>query len=151
MTPRRKRRLAIAGAVVAGMSIAIALVLNAFQTNILYFVSPSEVAAGETPPAGTAFRVGGLVVEGSVKRPGGTGSDLVVKFQLTDTANVVDVEFSGILPDLFREGQGIVAKGAMSESGVFVASQVLAKHDENYMPPEAAEAIAAAQKTMAAK
>ena len=145
MTPKRKRRMAIAGAVVAGVSIALALVLNAFQSNLLYFISPSEVAAGEVPPAGTAFRVGGLVVEGSVERP---GTDLLVKFQLTDTASVVDVEYSGILPDLFREGQGIVAKGAMNSSGTFVASQVLAKHDENYMPPEAAEAIATAQKTL---
>ncbi len=145
MTPRRKRRLAIAGAVVAGMSIAVALVLNAFQSNLLYFVSPSEVATGQVPPVGKAFRVGGLVVEGSVRR---ASADLMVKFQLTDTAEVVDVEFSGILPDLFREGQGIVAKGVMNDSGVFVASQVLAKHDENYMPPEAAEAIEAAQKTL---
>ena len=137
--------MAIAGAVVAGMSIAIALVLNAIQSNLLYFVSPSEVVAGEVPPAGTAFRVGGLVVEGSVMRP---GTGLLVKFQLTDTASVVDVEYSGILPDLFREGQGIVAKGAMNSSGVFVASQVLAKHDENYMPPEAAEAIETAQKSL---
>jgi len=127
------------------MSIAVALVLNAFQSNLLYFVSPSEVAIGQVPPIGKAFRVGGLVVEGSVRR---ASTDLLVRFQLTDTAEVVDVEFSGILPDLFREGQGIVAKGVMSNSGVFVASQVLAKHDENYMPPEAAEAIEAAQKTL---
>ncbi len=145
MTPTRKRRLAAALAVVVGVSAALALILNAFQDNLLYFVSPSEVVAGEVPPAGKAFRIGGLVVEGSVNRP---DSNLDVNFQLTDTVNVVDVKFAGILPDLFREGQGIVAKGAMNASGIFVASQVLAKHDENYMPPEAAEAIEQAQKTL---
>lgn len=128
--------------IVAGASIGLALILNAFQSNLLYFVSPSEVVAGDVPPAGKAFRVGGLVVDGSIERP---GNDLDILFQVTDTANTVTVAFTGILPDLFREGQGIVAKGKLNSDGVFVASEVLAKHDENYMPPEAADAIAAAK------
>lgn len=142
MTPQRKRRVAVAVAVVAGMSVAVALMLNAFQGNVLYFVSPSEVAQGEAPPAGKAFRVGGMVVNGSVKR---SATDLSVRFRLTDYAATVDVRYSGILPDLFREGQGIVAKGALDADGVFVASQVLAKHDENYMPPEVAESLKTAK------
>lgn len=128
--------------IIAGASIGLALILNAFQSNLLYFVSPSEVVAGDVPPVGKAFRVGGLVVDGSIERP---GNDLDVHFQVTDTANTVTVAYTGILPDLFREGQGIVAKGALNSDGVFVASEVLAKHDENYMPPEAADAIAAAK------
>ena len=128
--------------IVAGASIGLALILNAFQSNLLYFVSPSEVVAGDVPPTGKAFRVGGLVVDGSIERP---GSDLDITFQVTDTANTVTVAYTGILPDLFREGQGIIAKGTLNSDGVFLASEVLAKHDENYMPPEAADAIAAAQ------
>ncbi len=137
MTPRRARRLGMAGLIVAGVSIAIALMLNAFQSNLLYFVSPSEVIAGEVP-LGKTFRVGGLVVEGSVIRP---DSDLTVNFEVTDTVNTVPVQYTGILPDLFRDGQGIVAKGRLNADGVFEASEVLAKHDENYMPPEVADAL----------
>lgn len=141
MTPRRARRLGMAGLIVIGVSVAIALTLNAFQSNLLYFVSPSEVAAGEVPQ-GKLFRVGGLVVEGSVIRP---SDGLLVQFQVTDTVNTVPVQYTGILPDLFRDGQGIVAKGKLNPDGVFVASEVLAKHDENYMPPEVADALEAAK------
>ena len=137
MTPRQARRLGMAGLIVAGVSIAIALMLNAFQSNLLYFVSPSEVIAGEVP-FGKTFRVGGLVVEGSVIRP---DNDLTVNFEVTDTVNTVPVQYTGILPDLFRDGQGIVAKGRLNADGVFEASEVLAKHDENYMPPEVADAL----------
>lgn len=141
MTPRRRRRLGMAGLIVVGVSVAIALTLNAFQSNLLYFVSPSEVVAGEVPQ-GKLFRVGGLVVEGSVNRP---SDGLLVQFQVTDTVNTVPIQFTGILPDLFRDGQGIVAKGKLNPDGIFVASEVLAKHDENYMPPEVADALEAAK------
>lgn len=143
MTPRRKQRLAMVGLIVVGVSITLALVLNAFQSNLLYFVSPSEVIAGQVP-AGKNFRVGGLVVAGSVVRP---GSDMLVQFEVTDTLNTVPVQYSGILPDLFRDGQGVVVKGHMNQAGMFQATEVLAKHDENYMPPEVADALEAA-KTM---
>ncbi len=141
MTPRRARRLGMAGLIVVGVSAAIALTLNAFQSNLLYFISPSEVIAGNAP-IGKDFRIGGLVVEGSVDRP---GNDMLVVFEVTDTVESVPVHFSGILPDLFRDGQGIVAKGSLDSEGVFVAKEVLAKHDENYMPPEVADALKAAQ------
>ena len=141
MTPRRRRRLGMAGLIVVGVSVAIALTLNAFQSNLLYFVSPSEVVAGEVPQ-GKLFRVGGLVVEGSVNRP---SDGLLVQFHVTDTVNTVPVQYTGILPDLFRDGQGIVAKGKLNPDGIFVASEVLAKHDENYMPPEVADALEAAK------
>ena len=141
MTPRRRRRLGMAGLIVVGVSVAIALTLNAFQSNLLYFVSPSEVVAGEVPQD-KLFRVGGLVVEGSVNRP---SDGLLVQFQVTDTVNTVPIQFTGILPDLFRDGQGIVAKGKLNPDGIFVASEVLAKHDENYMPPEVADALEAAK------
>lgn len=127
--------------ITVGVGVASLLVLQAFQSNLLYFISPSEVVAGNAPE-NQAFRLGGLVVEGSIDRP---GDGLTVQFEITDTAKVVPVEYTGILPDLFREGQGIVAKGKLNSNGVFEASEVLAKHDENYMPPEAAEAIQAAQ------
>lgn len=143
MTPRRARRLAMAALIVTGTAISLALALTAFQSNLLYFVSPSEVQAGEAP-VGKAFRIGGLVVEGSVVRP---DNDLTVRFEVTDTVHTVPVQFSGILPDLFRDGQGIVAKGKLTSNGVFEATEVLAKHDENYMPPEVADALKAA-KTM---
>ena len=141
MTPRRARRLGMAGLIVVGVSIALALTLNAFQSNLLYFISPSEVNAGGAP-VGKDFRIGGLVVEGSVSRP---SNDMLVVFEVTDTQETVPVRFSGILPDLFRDGQGIVAKGQLDTQGVFVAKEVLAKHDENYMPPEVADALEAAK------
>jgi cytochrome c-type biogenesis protein CcmE len=133
MTPRRKR-MAIALGVVAVVGAATALVLNAFQSNLVFFYTPTQIAAKEAP-SGRTFRLGGLVVEGSVKRDG-----VKVNFEVTDTAKTVPVQFSGILPDLFKEGKGVVAQGQL-ENGVFQAKEVLAKHDENYMPPEAAEAL----------
>jgi cytochrome c-type biogenesis protein CcmE len=137
MKPRHKR-LAIAGGVVAAVGAAAALVLNAFQSNLVFFYSPSQIAANEAPIART-FRVGGMVVEGTVKREG-----TKVSFVVTDTAKSIPVRYEGILPDLFKEGKGVVAQGQL-EDGVFVAREVLAKHDENYMPPEAAEAMKRAQ------
>jgi len=133
MTPRRKR-MAIALGVVAVVGAATALVLNAFQSNLVFFYTPTQISAKEAP-SGRTFRLGGLVVEGSVKRDG-----VKVNFEVTDTAKTVPVQFSGILPDLFKEGKGVVAQGQL-ENGVFQAKEVLAKHDENYMPPEAAEAL----------
>ncbi len=137
MKPRHKR-LAIAGGVLVAIGAASALVLNAFQSNLVFFFSPSQIAGGEAPTART-FRVGGMVQEGSVKRDG-----TYVSFVVTDTAKTVSVTYQGILPDLFKEGKGVVAQGQLKD-GVFVAREVLAKHDENYMPPEAAEALKQAQ------
>lgn len=137
MKPRHKR-LAIAGGVLAAVGVATALVLNAFQSNLVFFYSPSQIAANEAPLNRT-FRVGGMVEEGTVKRDG-----LQVSFVVTDTAKTIPVRYEGILPDLFKEGKGVVAQGQLRE-GVFVAREVLAKHDENYMPPEAAEAMKRAQ------
>ena len=124
-----------------GVSIALALTLNAFQSNLLYFISPSEVVAGGAP-IDKEFRIGGIVVEGSVIRP---GEDMMVTFEVTDTVETVPVRYSGILPDLFRDGQGVVAKGRLDTQGIFIAKEVLAKHDENYMPPEVADALEAAK------
>ena len=131
----------MAGVIVVGVSIALALTLNAFQSNLLYFISPSEVVAGGAP-IDKEFRIGGIVVEGSVVRP---GNDMLVTFHVTDTVETVPVRFSGILPDLFRDGQGVVAKGRLDTQGIFIAKEVLAKHDENYMPPEVADALEAAK------
>ena len=139
MKPRHKR-LAIAVGVVAAVGVAVALVLDAFQSNLVFFYSPSQIAAHEAP-ANRTFRLGGMVEQGSVKREGVT-----VRFVVTDTAKTVPVRYEGILPDLFKEGKGVVAQGQLHD-GVFVAREVLAKHDENYMPPEAAEALKNAQKT----
>ena len=126
---------------VAGVGVAVALGVNAFRQNIMLFHSPSDVAAGAVKP-GVSFRVGGMVVEGSVNR----GQDLAVNFELTDHGQTIPVSFNGILPDLFREGQGIVAMGALNATGTFKATEVLAKHDENYMPPEVADALERAGK-----
>ncbi len=134
----RQRRFAMVMLVVTGVSIATAFGLKAFQKNILFFYSPSQIATGEVP-LDTNIRVGGLVVDGSVKRESGS---LDVEFALTDKAETVAVVYSGILPDLFREGQGIVAMGKLGPNHVFEASEVLAKHDEEYMPPEVADALA---------
>ena len=133
MKPRHKR-LAIAGGVVVAVGAAAALVLNAFQSNLVFFFSPSQIASHEAP-LGRTFRLGGMVQEGSVRRDG-----VKVNFVVTDTAKTVPVVYEGILPDLFKEGKGVVAQGQL-QGGVFVAREVLAKHDENYMPPEAAEAV----------
>jgi cytochrome c-type biogenesis protein CcmE len=136
MTPKRKQRLILVCLLIAGVGGAVALALNALNKNINLFYSPSQVASGEAPE-NTTFRLGGMVVEGSVKR---SDKDLNVYFDLTDTAQVVTVMYNGILPDLFREGQGIVTTGSM-QNGEFVAQQVLAKHDETYMPPEVSDAL----------
>ena len=133
MKPRNKR-LAIASGVVAVVGVAAALVLNAFQSNLVFFYSPSQIASKEAP-TGRTFRLGGLVEAGSVKRDG-----VSVSFVVTDTARSVPVRYNGILPDLFKEGKGVVAQGQLKD-GTFEAREVLAKHDENYMPPEAAEAL----------
>jgi cytochrome c-type biogenesis protein CcmE len=141
MKPRHKRLALIAGGV-ATIALAAVLVLNAFRSNLVFFFSPSQIAAGEAP-RDRAFRIGGMVVAGSLKRqPDG----LTVHFTVTDTAKSVPVVYKGILPDLFREGKGVVAQGRLSAEGVFRADEVLAKHDENYMPPEAAHALEQAQK-----
>lgn len=122
---------------VAGICLAVALILTAFEKNLMYFYSPSEIERGEAPK-NRPFRIGGLVVENSVLR---TPSGLGVWFTLTDLSEEQTVYYEGILPDLFREKQGIVAKGSLNETGLFVASEVLAKHDENYMPPEVADSL----------
>ena len=138
MKPRHKRMVAIALGVVA-LGIATALVLTAFEKNLVFFFTPSQVAANAAPQ-GHTFRIGGMVVAGSVKREG-----VEVKFAVTDTAKSIPVVYRGALPDLFREGKGVVAQGQLGPDGVFRAREVLAKHDENYMPPEAAHAVAKAQ------
>jgi cytochrome c-type biogenesis protein CcmE len=136
----RHKRLAIAAGVVLVIAAAATLILNAFQSNLVFFFSPTQITTKEAPVNRT-FRLGGLVVAGSVKRTG-----VAVDFQVTDTAKSVPVHFEGILPDLFKEGKGVVAQGKLQD-GVFVAKEVLAKHDENYMPPEAAEALKNAAKS----
>ena len=143
MTPRKKR-IAIVCSIVLGMGVAAALILTAFEKNLLYFYSPTQIVAGEAPTT-RAFRIGGLVLEDSVFRD---PESLKVSFVLTDTIEQITVNYEGILPDLFREGQGIVANGKINNKGVFEASEVLAKHDENYMPPEVAEALATAGATV---
>ena len=141
MKPRH-RRLALVAAGVAALGVAAALVLNAFQSNLVFFFSPSQVAANQAPVNKT-FRLGGMVEKGSMKRlPDG----VTVQFAVTDTAMTIPVQYKGILPDMFREGKGVVAQGRLEADGTFRAQEVLAKHDENYMPPEAADAIAKAQK-----
>ena len=135
---------AIALGVVA-LGIATALVLMAFEKNLVFFFTPSQVAANEAPQ-GRTFRIGGMVLEGSVKREG-----VEVQFVVTDTAKHIPVVYRGPLPDLFREGKGVVAQGQLGADGVFRAREVLAKHDENYMPPDAAHAVEKAQKTLQAK
>ena len=143
----RHRRFAWIGAGVAVLAIAVALVLNAFQSNLVFFFTPSQIAAKEVPQ-GHAFRVGGLVEEKSLKRE---SDGLTVRFNVTDTAKTVPVTYTGILPDLFKEGKGVVAQGTLGSDGVFHATEVLAKHDENYMPPEAAHALSKAEAERTAK
>jgi cytochrome c-type biogenesis protein CcmE len=142
--PRHKRIAAIALGVVA-LGIAAALVLSAFEKNLVFFFTPSQVAANEAP-AGRTFRIGGMVLAGSVKREG-----VDVRFVVTDTVKSIPVAYRGTLPDLFREGKGVVAQGQIGPDGVFQAKEVLAKHDENYMPPEAAHAVKKAQETVQRK
>jgi cytochrome c-type biogenesis protein CcmE len=139
--PRHKRLAAIVGGL-AALGVAAALVLNAFRSNLVFFYSPSQVIAKEAP-VGKTVRIGGMVETGSVKRE---RDGLTVRFVVTDTAQTLPVVYSGILPDLFREGKGVVAQGRLEPDGVFHATEVLAKHDENYMPPDAAHAVEQAQK-----
>ena len=138
---KRSRRKVLIFAVVFGVAVATVLGLTAFEENLLYFYSPTQVKEGEAPQT-HSFRVGGLVVDGSVKRE---PDSLMVQFDITDNTEIMTVEYTGILPDLFREGQGIVAMGDLQANGSFVAQEVLAKHDENYMPPEVAAALKASE------
>lgn len=141
MKPRHKK-LALIVLVLAILGVAVALVLNAFNSNLVFFFSPTQVANGEAPTS-RAFRIGGLVEAGSIRRE---ADGLTTRFVVTDTAKSMPVTYTGILPDLFKEGKGVVAEGRLGPGGLFAATQVLAKHDENYMPPEAASAIEQAQK-----
>jgi cytochrome c-type biogenesis protein CcmE len=138
----RHKRFAMIAAGIAALGIAVALVLNAFQSNLVFFFTPTQIVANEAP-VGQSFRIGGMVVADSVHRE---ADGITVRFVVTDTAQSIPVAYSGILPDLFREGKGVVAQGKLESDGVFHAEQVLAKHDENYMPPEAAEAVERAAK-----
>ncbi len=138
----RHKKLMVIVLGLAGIGIATALILNAFNSNLVFFFSPTQVARGEAP-TDRAFRIGGLVESGSLKRE---PSGLTVHFVVTDTAKSMNVSYTGILPDLFKEGKGVVAEGKLGADGVFTATQVLAKHDENYMPPEAAHALEQAKK-----
>lgn len=140
MKPRHKR-FAFIGLGLVVLGIATVLILNAFQSNLVFFFTPTQVVNGEVPQ-GRSFRIGGMVEDGSLVRE---NDGLTVRFIVTDTAKRVPVTYKGILPDLFKEGKGAVAQGKLNGDGTFVASEVLAKHDENYMPPEAAEALAKAK------
>jgi len=142
MKPRHKRAAIVLG-VLAAVGVAVALVLNAFNSNLVFFYTPSQSAAKEAPQ-GRTFRVGGLVQAGSLVRDGVT-----VRFTVTDTIKNVTVRYDGVLPDLFKEGKGVVAQGQLGSDGVFATREVLAKHDENYMPPEAADALQRADKMKA--
>ena len=135
MTPARKKRLGLILLMVAGVATGVGFALKAMNENIMFFFTPSEVVSGKAPTK-KLFRMGGMVVEGSVHRP---GEGLTVHFDLTDNEHQVTVQFTGILPDLFREGQGIIANGKLNDTGAFIAEEVLAKHDETYMPPEIAD------------
>ncbi|QPK64396.1 cytochrome c maturation protein CcmE [Methylomonas sp. LL1] len=137
MKPHRKQRLILISLMLIGIGLAATFALKAFNENLMYFFSTTDVVDGKAPKD-ALFRLGGMVVKGTVERP---EKDLLVRFKLSDFSKEVTVEYSGILPDLFREGQGIVAKGRLDSRGVFVAEEVLAKHDENYMPPEVAGSL----------
>lgn len=137
MNPKRKRRLIVILSISLGSAAVIGLVLYALQQNINLYYSPTQIAEGEAP-VDQRIRVGGMVVDGSVNR---SRDSLQINFTLTDYGHTVDVGYTGILPDLFREGQGIIAQGKLDANGVFQADEVLAKHDENYMPPEIAESL----------
>lgn len=137
MNPKRKQKLILVCLMVVGVGAASALILNAFKNSIQLFYSPTEVVAGKVPD-GAEFKIGGLVAANSVVR---AEDGITVQFELTDNGESVPVRYTGILPDLFREGQGTVSVGKLDENGVFVAKKVLAKHDENYMPPEVADAL----------
>jgi len=141
----RHKRIAMIVAGIVVLAIAATLLLNSFRSNLVFFFTPTQVVNGEAPKEGN-FRVGGLVENGSLER---LSSGTQVKFKVTDTAKTMQVIYTGILPDLFKEGKGVVAQGKLGKDGIFEADQVLAKHDENYMPPEAADALAKAQKNNA--
>lgn len=145
MTPRR-RRMVLVGMIVLGVGAAVAFALTAFQENLLYYYTPSDVSAGKAP-TDRVFRVGGMVPDGSFKRPEGS---LEARFDVTDYAHNVTISYTGVLPDLFREGQGIIARGRLGQDGIFVAEEVLAKHDENYMPPAVADSLKKQHDTPAA-
>ncbi|MGD8569322.1 MAG: cytochrome c maturation protein CcmE [Gammaproteobacteria bacterium] len=145
MKARHKRAIFIVAGL-AGLAVAIGLVANAFNQNLVFFFSPSDVQAKQAP-INKAFRLGGLVQEGSLRRE---DDGLTVHFMVTDNAHTIPVTFTGILPDLFREGQGVVAQGKLTEGGTFMAKEVLAKHDESYMPPEVKDALEKAKKTASA-
>ncbi len=134
MTPARKKRLLLISLMIVGVGVGVGLALKSLDENIMFFFTPTEVTSGKAPK-NKLFRMGGMVVNGSVSRP---GDGLTVQFDLTDNEKQVTVRYAGILPDLFREGQGIIANGKLNDKGQFVAQEVLAKHDENYMPPELA-------------
>jgi cytochrome c-type biogenesis protein CcmE len=138
---KHKKRLSIILLMLVGIGITVTLAVTAFSENMLYFFSPTQVAAGEAP-TDRVIRVGGMVSKGSVIR---AKDSLLIKFNVTDYAHTIPVEYTGILPDLFREGQGIVAIGRMQPNNLFIADEVLAKHDENYMPPEVADALKKAE------
>ena len=137
MTPRRQRMILI-GLVAAGVTVSAALALRAFQENLLFFFSPTQVAAGEAPHD-RVFRLGGMVLEDSIRREPGS---LTLTFTVTDYQHAMPISYTGVLPDLFGENQGVVARGRLDGQGGFVAEEILARHDENYMPPEVAEALA---------
>jgi cytochrome c-type biogenesis protein CcmE len=137
VTPTRKRRLIAVVLILAGIGTAAAIAMYSLQQNLLYFQSPSEIAE-QAMPAGRQFRLGGLVKSGTVTR---AQDGLAVRFVVTDGLEEIEVQYVGILPDLFREGQGVIARGSLDTEGLFAASEVLAKHDENYMPPEVADAL----------
>jgi cytochrome c-type biogenesis protein CcmE len=143
----RTRRFAWIAAGLGILGIAAALVLSAFQSNLVFFFTPSQIAANESPQ-GRPFRVGGLVETGSLARE---PDSLTVRFRVTDTAKTIPVSYTGLLPDLFKEGKGVVAQGTLEADGIFHASEVLAKHDENYMPPQAKDAVDQARKGMTMK
>jgi cytochrome c-type biogenesis protein CcmE len=141
ITKTHKKRLGIVLLILTGIGVSVTLALAAFSENVMYFFSPTEVVEGKAP-TDRSIRVGGMVTKGSVQR---ASDSLLVKFDVTDYANTVSVQYTGILPDLFREEQGIVTIGRMQKDGTFVADEVLAKHDENYMPPEVADALKTAE------
>ena len=147
MKPARKKRLFAIIFLVVGVAVAAGFAMYAFNQNLMFYFSPTEVKQGKAP-IGKIFRMGGMVVEGTFKKEPKT---LKVHFDLTDYGKTVSVEYEGILPDLFREGQGIISSGKLNEQGVFVAEEVLAKHDENYMPPEVAESLKLKKKMIESK
>ncbi|MEE9396503.1 MAG: cytochrome c maturation protein CcmE [Methylococcales bacterium] len=147
MNPKRKKRLTVVTLIVLGAAAAVSLTLYALEQNINLFYSPVQIVSGEAP-TGRHIRAGGMVVEGSLKRH---KDSLKVSFDVTDFEETVRVEYTGILPDLFREGQGIVANGSLDDGGVFQAAEVLAKHDENYMPPEVTDALEKSAKSKLSK